>query len=109
MKRFLGVIILLFSTIGFAQSNSNLPVTIKTLKSVTVVSRPRTVEMRGLLFISSNHRPFVIKKGETFKMISIGSEGGCRIRYRGSEYEVSSCPWLDGFADHQADFFKVLN
>ena len=51
---------------------------------------------------------FVIRKGETFQMIAIGQEGGCRIRVEKREYEVSSCPWLDGFADHQTSVFEIV-
>lgn len=109
MRIFLGAILLLFSTIGFVQSNSNLPVTIKVLKDVVVSSESHPAETRGVLTVSLNNSRFTIRMGKTFQMISIGSEGGCKIRYNGDEYEVSSCPWLDGFSDHQADFFKVLN
>ena len=42
-------------------------------------------------------------------MIKIYSEGECRIRFEKKEYDVSSCPWLDGFSDHQTDIFKVIS
>jgi hypothetical protein len=50
----------------------------------------------------------VIPKDQTFQMISVGSAGGCRIRFEKQEPDVSSCPWLDGFRDHQADIFNVV-
>jgi hypothetical protein len=41
-------------------------------------------------------------------MIAVGQEGGCRIRFRKQEYDVSSCPWLEGFSDHWTDIFEVV-
>jgi hypothetical protein len=41
-------------------------------------------------------------------MTAIGQEGGCRIRVAKREYDVSSCPWLEGFSDHQTEVFEVV-
>jgi len=42
-------------------------------------------------------------------MVKVYTEGECRIRFQSREYDLHSCPWLDGFADHQADIFRVLS
>ena len=65
-----------------------------------MVARP------GRLYIGRGS--FVIKKGQTFQMVKIDGEGGCRIRFETREYSLGSCPWLDGFTDRQADIFEVI-
>jgi hypothetical protein len=42
-------------------------------------------------------------------MLQVNKEGGCRIEFEKKQYDVSSCPWLDGFTDHQEDVFKVVS
>ena len=42
-------------------------------------------------------------------MVKIYDEGGCRIEFEKKRYDVSSCPWLDGFTDHQQDVFRVVS
>jgi hypothetical protein len=50
---------------------------------------------------------FVARKGQTFQMIKVGREGSCQIRFDRREYDLSSCPWLDGLTDHQTDIYEV--
>ena len=40
-------------------------------------------------------------------MVKIYDEGGCRIEFEKRRYDVSSCPRLDGFTDHQRDVFRA--
>jgi hypothetical protein len=82
-------------------------VTIEALQDVRaeIVEGPR--QQRGVLYVTAA-APFTIKRGQRFVMVKAYSEGGCRIRVSNREYDVSSCPWLDGFADPQADIFKVV-
>jgi hypothetical protein len=98
-----------------AQTRWHLPVTIEVTQDVdvkpySVLQRPGGMllgEARGTLYIGREAKAFRMRKGRTFQMISVGSEGGCQIRFEGNDYELPSCPWLAGFRDHQADIFKV--
>jgi hypothetical protein len=66
-------------------------------------------ELRGKLYLEDvSVRPFRLKKGQRFQMLKIGQEGGCRIRVEKKEYDVTSCPWLPGFRDHQSDIFQIV-
>jgi hypothetical protein len=51
---------------------------------------------------------FVIPRGGRFQMLAVGLEGGCTIEYRGVQHEVSSCPWVPGFTDPQANVFVIV-
>ena len=64
--------------------------------------------MRGVLYLSGG-RSFTIAKGQRFLMVKVYDEGECRIKFENREYDVGSCPWLDGFRDHQEDIFKVVS
>jgi hypothetical protein len=86
----------------------HLPVTIAVTQDVEVKPTGVSREARGTLYIGRDEKAFRIKNGQAFQMIRIGSEGGCRIQFRRKNYELVSCPWLDGFRDHQADIFKVV-
>jgi hypothetical protein len=102
----------LFSLILLAPTETRwrLPVTIKVLQDVPIRPYPQDArgEQRGVLYIGREGKGFVIKKGQTFQMIKIGQEGGCWIRFEKKEYGPPSCPWLDGFRDHQTDIFRIL-
>jgi hypothetical protein len=90
------------------QTRWRLPVTIEAVQDVS--ARPVETgggQARGVLYVGRGNS-FTIKKGEHFLMVKIATEGGCRIEYEKRQYDVSSCPWLDGFRDHQEDFFKVV-
>jgi hypothetical protein len=91
-----------------SETRWRLPVTIEVIKDVPAHAEDRTGQHRGTLHISSAE-PFLVRKGQRIQMIKIYSEGECRIRFNKKEYDVSSCPWLDGFADHQADIFRVIS
>ena len=94
---------------GLAQAGWQLPVTITALRDVEVANRqPLGFEVRGTLYAGRSEEAFVIRKGETFQMIAVRGEGGCRIRFNKREYELSSCPWLEGFTDHWTDIFEVV-
>jgi hypothetical protein len=94
----------MLAVLGQANPNWRLPATLETLRDVKVGRGPHE---RGKLDTDSDE--FVIKKGERLQMVAIHSEGGCRIRFRGTEYDVGSCYWLEGFADSEADIFKVIS
>jgi hypothetical protein len=92
------------------QSRWHLPVTIEVARDVDVKSSERQSDgrygqIRGTLYSSEAFR---IKKGQRFQMVKIYGEGECRIRFQEKEHDLSSCPWLDGFRDHQTDIFRVI-
>ena len=89
------------------QTSWRLPVTITAVQDVAARSVETGGQTRGVLYVGRGHS-FTIKKGQQFLMVKIAAEGGCRIEYGKRPYDVSSCPWLDGFRDHQEDFFKVV-
>jgi hypothetical protein len=62
-----------------------------------------------VLFVNAPGESFTIKKGQRFLMVKVYSEGECRIEFERRQYDVSSCPWMDGFTDHQEDVFKVVS
>jgi len=86
-----------------------IPVPITVLQDVPVEPHPQDMhrQKRGVIYINPKEKGFVIKKGQTFQMTKIGQEGGCSIGFAKKEYELSTCPWLDGFRDHQTDIFSV--
>lgn len=98
-----------------AKPPNDRPVTIAVTRDVILerYSREREQQQpRGLLQFfspSSDEKPVVILRGQTFQMVSeMGQmEGGCRIRFQRREYEIASCWWREGFTDHQADIFVV--
>ena len=66
-------------------------------------------ESRGKLSLADvGAKPFRLRKGQRFQMIAIDREGSCRIRFGKREYGLTSCPWLEGFTDHQSDIFRVI-
>jgi hypothetical protein len=103
------VIAFVWMVAGLWQAAWQLPVTIRARQDVPVEnSQPLGHQEVGRLYVSPKDKPFVIRKGDTFQMVAVGQEGGCRIRVEKREYEVSSCPWLDGFTDHQTSVFEVV-
>lgn len=89
------------------QTKWQLPVTIEALQDVPVRADGGSRQVRGVLNVAVPE-PFTIRKGQRFQMVAILQEGGCRIEFEQRQFNVSSCPWLDGFRDHQADVFAVL-
>jgi hypothetical protein len=85
-----------------------LPATIEALHDVPAQSVQGSQQLRGVLYVSGG-RSFTIAKGQRFSMVKVYDEGECRIKFENTEYDVSSCPWLDGFRDHQEDVFKVVS
>jgi hypothetical protein len=92
-------------TVG--QTKWRLPVTIEAVRDVSAAAVETGRQERGVLYVGRG-KSFTIKKGQRFLMVAVAAEGGCRIEFEKKQYDVSSCPWLDGFADHQEDFFKVI-
>jgi hypothetical protein len=82
-------------------------VTIEAVRDVSAQTVERGGQLRGVLYVSGR-RAFTIKNGERFLMVAVGKESGCRIQVKKARFDVSSCPWLDGFRDHQEDFFSVV-
>ena len=80
-----------------------LPATIEALQDVTAQSGDAAPQQRGILYIGSA-KSFVLDNGQ-----GPFDKGQCRIRFDKTEFNVSSCPWLDGFEDHQTDIFKVVS
>jgi hypothetical protein len=98
----------LLLVVPLAQTRWDLPVTVRVLRDVQargyLPEEHGAQTARGVLYTDR----FLIRKFETFQMVKIYAEGECRIRFRNREHDVASCPWLDGFRDHQADIFQVL-
>lgn len=94
------------STMG--QAGRHLPVTIEALKDVPAHAEEGNAQKRGVLYVDRG-QSFTVRKGERFLMVKINQEGSCRIEFEKRQYDVSSCPWLDGFRDHQEDVFKVVS
>jgi hypothetical protein len=104
---------LLFVYDGQARSipGWHLPVAIEVARDVEV--KPTlgvSHEARGSLYSSNraSSKPVLIKSGERFQMVKIYSEGQCRIRFKNRDYDVTSCHWLPGFSDPEADIYLVL-
>jgi hypothetical protein len=85
-----------------------LPATIEALQDVPAQSIQRSHQLRGVLYVAGEGT-FTIEKGQRFLMVKVYDEGECRIKFKNREYDVSSCPWLDGFTDHQENVFKVVS
>jgi hypothetical protein len=84
-----------------------LPATIEVQRDVEVGRGPY---VRGTLsMFGPDLEGFVIKKAERFQMVKIYEEGGCRIRFHEMERDISSCYWVEGFADPESDIFKVIS
>jgi hypothetical protein len=108
MKRCLAAAwIVLTAFAAHAQTRWEFPVTIEALQDVPAHGAEAASQRRGILYIGAAE-PFTIKKGERFQMVKTYSEGGCRIQFENRQYDVSSCPWMDGFTDHQVDIFRVV-
>ena len=98
------------------QSRGGVPVTIEVAQDVEVkpYSELRQPDgsylrqTRGTLYIAPKFKGFRIEKGRTFQMVKMLGEGGCRIRVEKREYDLGSCPWLEGFTDRQADIFRIV-
>lgn len=88
-----------------------LPATIEALQDVLVRLNDTRKQQRGVLYIAGpkSFEPFTITKGQRFQMLAVLREGACRIRFEKNDYLVTSCPWVDGFTDHQIDVFKVVS
>jgi hypothetical protein len=100
----IGFLVLSAST----QATWRLPATIEALQDVPVQSVQPSRQLRGVLYVAGEGT-FTIKRGQRFLMVKVYDEGECRIKFEKREYNVSSCPWLDGFTDHQEDVFKVAS
>lgn len=91
-------------------SSSRLPLTVEVQKDVEVTHETVGGQEKGKLYLGGplSSKDFVIKKGQRFQMTAVHQEGGCRIRFENRQYDISSCPWLEGFTDHQAGVFRVI-
>jgi hypothetical protein len=93
-----------------AQVATRLSVTVEAKRDVEVMHNAESYESRGKLYLADvKAKAFRIGKGQRFQMIEIGQEGSCSIKFEDKEYGLTSCPWLEGFRDHQADIFSVVS
>jgi hypothetical protein len=85
-------LVLALLVVPIAQTRWELPVTIRVLRDVQArgyTPEEHSVEAaRGVLYTDR----FLIRKFQTFQMVKINGEGGCRIRFRNREHDVTSCP-----------------
>jgi hypothetical protein len=108
MKRLVGVASIALAALpASAQRSWRFPVTVEALQNVRAQTVETGRQARGVLYVRAA-KPFAIKKGQRFLMVKAYSEGECRIQFENKEYDVSSCPWMDGFTDHQSDIFQVV-
>jgi hypothetical protein len=98
----------LFALSTLDQTKWRFPVTIEALEDVPAQVEETAQQVRGVLYVGRGPL-FTVKKGRRFLMLKVNKEGGCRIEFEKKQYDVSSCPWLDGFTDHQEDVFKVVS
>jgi hypothetical protein len=82
----------------------SIPITIEVTRDVPV-KRCGYEDERGALCAQAD---FLIGKGEFFRMLEIGLEGGCTIEHRQIQYSPDSCPWLSGFSDHEEEIYVVV-
>lgn len=85
-----------------SQSDSARSFVIVLTRDVRVVDRGAAPEVRGVLYGDTS---LVLPRGTELTMIRIGLEGGCTVRHGALMLSLTSCPWLDGFTDHQSDIF----
>ncbi len=91
-----------------AAPSQGLPITIEVKQDVEV-TQAYSQESRGKLHLDDMEaQTFWLRKGQKFQMVEIGQEGSCRIKFEGKEYGLTSCPWLEGFSDHQTDVFSIV-
>jgi streptogramin lyase len=91
------------------QVAGHLPVTVEVKRDVEVSHNAASYESRGKLSLGdAKAKAFRLKKGQRFQMVEIGQEGSCWIRFANKEYRLTSCPWLDGFRDHQTEIFSTV-
>ncbi len=89
MKMIALLVVLIIST----QGSWDLPVTIETQENVEVSHNSLPFESRGRLYLDDlNTQPFRLRKGQRFQMIKIGTEGGCRIKVKENEYNLTAVP-----------------
>jgi hypothetical protein len=89
------------------QTKWRFPVIIEALKDVQAKPLETGGQLRGALYVSGG-KSLRINKGQRFLMVKVYSEGECRIQFENKQYDVSSCPWMEGFADHHDDVFKLV-
>jgi hypothetical protein len=82
-----------------------VPITIEVTRDVPVKASQGPWQERGTLYSGAD---FVIPKGARFRMIERGAEGSCKIEYQQQRFELSSCPWMPGFTDHQSEIYVVV-
>lgn len=88
---------------------AHLPVTMKVTQDVEVIPYSNLERhRRGRLEMTSDPKPFTIKKGETFEMTKLLGEGECRIRLLSKEYHLVACWWLEGFANRESDIYQPV-
>ncbi len=92
------------------QVSRHLPITVELKRDVEVAHNAESYEPRGKLYLDDpKAKAFRLRKGERFQMVEIGQEGSCRIRFKDQDYGLTSCPWLEGFSDHQTDVFTIVS
>lgn len=88
-----------------------LPATIEVLRDVPIRTDDHGAQERGVLYVDRAPQgiPTRIEKATRFQMTRIEDEGECTILLLKETLTVTSCPWLFGFSDHQADVFEVVS
>lgn len=76
------------------ESRTQLPVTIKVTQDVSLEPYRRDREqqrIRAMLQFFNGEKEVVIRRGQTFQMVSRDGqmEGGCRIRFQKKDYDIA--------------------
>jgi hypothetical protein len=89
---------------------AQLPVTIRVKQDVEVLTWDyKQPEARGKLYLGEvDATGFWLRRGQRFQMIKVEGEGQCWIKLLSKKHLLMSCPWLEGFGDHQADIFEIV-
>jgi len=89
---------------------ARLPVTIEAKQEVEVVGAVPLHGERGKLYVvrPPDTKTLTLHKGRRFLMTRMLGEGECRVRIDRKDFDLLYCPWLEGFSDHQSDFFEVV-
>lgn len=106
-QKFILVLTFLLGTHAFGD-DLKAPYIVRLKKDIVVRHCKSKLKKRVLCAGSSDFKAFSLRQGRTFKVIELGDEGECKIAINKKKYYLSSCPWMDGFADHERDVYKIL-
>src|ERR1700683_95390 len=96
----------LVSSVGFSETAT--PYFVRLKKEVLVKSCEGEIRPMELCTNAGQGIPLRLNKGSVFKVIKNIGEGECEIEIKGKVFSISSCSWMDGFADHEVGTYEVF-